>query len=169
MFDSIRAWLKQNKNGASLVGGAAAVAITCAIAGGCALSDWVRVDVPRQVQMATGAPDEVSLTDAPEVMEDYVRYGERFASEIDDANATLGWLLSAADIGLRVGGASLPGGGLAVLALTGLGGLLLKGPGTAKEKEASFNKGRKEAEAALLPLLAAAGIDVPAPKEDDVA
>lgn len=165
MFDSIKSFLKQNRAGTGILAVALAAAIGMFLISGCKVTDWVQVDVPAQVQKATGVAPRVTLTEAPEVMEDYVRYGDRFAVNIDEANERLAWFMSIADIGMRIGAAQLPAGGFALAALTGLGGLLLKGPGTAKEKEKSYAKGKTDAEATLLPLLAAAGITVP-PKED---
>ena len=164
MFDSILSFFKTNRTGLSFI--ACAVALGCAafVLNGCKVTDFVKVDVPPQVQKSTGSDAVVNLTEAPEVMDDYVMYGDRFAAEINDANERLGWIMSIADIGLRVGASQLPAGGLGLAALSLVGGLFLKGPGTSKEKEKSYAKGKAEAEATLIPLLTAAGITVP--KED---
>lgn len=169
MLKSILSFMKQQRAGLGVLALTAALCGALFLASGCKVTDFVSVDVPQQVQDATGAPARVTLTDAPMVMEDYIRYGDRFQAEIDDGNRTLGWFMAVGDIGLRIGAAQLPVGGLGLSLLTGLGGLLLKGPGTAKEKEKSYKAGKDEAEATLIPLLTAAGIKVPAPKEDDSA
>lgn len=161
MFDSIIKGLKQNRVGLSILSFAAAAAIGLALLNGCQFSDLIKVPVPRQVQKALGVPAKVTLTEAPMLLEDYRRYGAQFVANIDKGNEILGYLQSAADIGLRLGAATLPAGGLGLAALTGLGGLFLKGPGTQKGKEKSYEEGRKKAESMLLPLLTAAGIKVP--------
>lgn len=148
----MKAFLKQNRTGLTVLACTFALGFAAFLASGCQMTDFVSVDVPAQVQKATGSAARVTLTEAPVVMADYVMYGDRMAASIDRANVQLAWLASAFDIGVRTGGSMLPGGGIAAILLTGLGGLLIKGPGTAKEKEKSYAKGKADAEAILLPL-----------------
>ncbi len=167
MFTKLKKWFAQNRTGAGILALTLAIGIGAFTLSGCTVTDWVRIKVPQQVQDATGAPATITLTEAPDVMADYKRYGERFALNIDAGNERLGWFMAATDIGMRVGLAQLPVGGLAFAALTGIGGLFLKGPGTAREKEASYAKGKKVAEDLLMPLLLAAGVTVPPKAEGD--
>lgn len=161
MFN-LKQWFVQNRTGAGILALALALGLGAFMLSGCKATDFISIDVPKQVQDATGSDSRVTLTEAPQIMEDYVRYGDRFAVNIDDGNERLAWFMSIADIGLRIGAAQLPAGGMGLALLTGIGGLFLKGPGTAKEKEKSYAKGKADAEATLIPLLKAAGISVPA-------
>jgi hypothetical protein len=161
MFSNIKQWFGQNRTGAGIIALALSLGLGAFMLSGCKMTDLISVDVPQQVQDATGADSRVTLTDAGLVMEDYVRYGERFSIEIDAGNERLAWFMSITDIGLRIGASQLPAGGLGLMLLSGVGGLFLKGPGTAREKEASYAKGKKDAEATLVPLLTAAGVIVP--------
>ena len=167
MFTNLKSWFAQNRFGAGVLALTAALAIGSFMLAGCTVTDWVSIKVPQQVRDATGAPATVTLTEAPQILEDYKRYGDRFVANIDAGNERLGWFVAVTDIGMRVGMAQLPLGGLGMMALTGIGGLFLKGPGTAREKEASYNKGKDEAEKLLLPLLLAAGVTVPPKAEGD--
>ena len=154
-------WIKGNKAGLSLVAIAAAVLIGLTACAGWQLSDFVSVKVPVEVQKATGAPAKTSLTDAPKWMKRYVEAGDEFNLNIDAGNTNLGWLSAGLDIGVRYGAANIPFGGAAIATLFGVGGLLTKGPGTQKEKEKSYAKGKTDAEALFLPLLAQAGVTIP--------
>lgn len=149
-------WLTRNKAGVSILAIAAAAALGIAVVSGCTASDFVKVKVPTEVQKATNTPAKVSLTEAPEVLEDYVRGGERFKDNIERGYEILGFLTSLTDVGIEFGKGAIPGGALGLSLLTGLGGLFLKGPGTAKEKRDSYNKGIEEgkrlAESALATL-----------------
>jgi hypothetical protein len=165
MFASITGWLKTQRVGLGILVVTAAALIGASMLAGCDMTKMIRVDVPREVQKALDLPHSISLHDSQLALEDYVRGGERFSQNIDEGNVRLGWLMSTADLGLRVGMAQLPAGGILVTLLGTLGGIFIKGPGTAKEKEASYNKGRADAEALLVPLLEAAGVEVPTPKE----
>jgi hypothetical protein len=143
-MDRIINWFKQNKTGSSILAGGAAFAIFLAAMNGCQLTDLIGVEVPEDVQKATESPKEVTLTEAPAIMEEYLQAGERFKANIDDGYRRFGMLSSVTNVGLSVGSTAIPGGAGILGLVTFLGGLFIKGPGTNKEKNASYNKGLEE-------------------------
>lgn len=139
-------FLKANKTGVSILGVVLAGFIVMAGMNGCQLTDLVSVKVPRAVQNATNSPPKITLTEAPEVMQAYIREGERFKENIAQGYKWLGFLASLSNTGIEMGKSMIPGGAIGLSLLTLAGGIFIKGPGTAKEKNDSYNKGLKEGE-----------------------
>lgn len=119
---------------------------------GCALDQVVKVNVPKDVQVATKSEEKVALADSELLWNDWANYVEKnteaLRSRINAANEQYTVIASLTSLGLETAGtaaSTLPGGAFIIAGLTGLGGLFLKRPGTdkliAKEKEASYNKG----------------------------
>lgn len=140
-------WFRKNILGSSLWLVAAGLAVAMLHMQGCQLTDLVPVDVPEEVQRATGAEESVSLTEAPMVAEDYARAGAEFGVNIDEAYERFGFVRGLIETGVELGSEYFPGGGVLLSALFGFGGLLMKGPGTSKEKEESFNAGLERGQA----------------------
>lgn len=149
-------WLKRSKWGLAVVALVPALLAGLAALSGCSFADWVSVDVPREVQKGQGVPASIPLSEAEQVFEDHVRAGERFASEIEDGFTRLGYLEAMLSTALSVGGQAIPGGALATTGLALLGGILIKGPGTATAEKKSYNKGKAEAERHSKEMLEAA-------------
>lgn len=121
---------------------------------GCTLGDMIRHDVPKDMQEFNDGKGKVSLNDAPFVMEDYVASVERnirqFSEANERANLVFDFLNSAMTIGFEeIGNSPIPGATIFSGLLLGLGGLMTRKPGTAKEiaqeKMASFNAGQDRA------------------------
>jgi len=134
-------WLKQNKIGASILTGTAVIALIIAGMNGCQITDYVKVNVPIAVQKATNSPSKVTMTDAPGVLEAYYKSGDIFATNIDRGWEWVGFFASMGTTAMEMGKSAIPGGALGLGLLTFASGLMIKGPGTAKGKEASYNKG----------------------------
>ena len=140
-------FLTKNKIGLSIVGFILAGFIAAAGLNGCKITDFVKVNVPIEVQRATGAPPKITLTDAPDLLKDYSRGGEKFVKEMARAYAWVGFLASLSTTSLELGKSAIPGGAFGLSALSLIAGVFIKGPGTAREKNASFNKGLAEGQA----------------------
>lgn len=144
-------FLTKNKIGLSIVGFILAGFIAAAGLNGCKITDFVKVNVPREVQKVTGAPAKITLTDAPDLLKEYAREfkrgGEKFVKEIARGYAWVGFIAAASTTSLELGKSVIPGGAIGLSALSLIAGIFIKGPGTAKEKNASFNKGLFEGQA----------------------
>jgi hypothetical protein len=151
-------WIKDNRMAVSLFVASVAVLFISLAAAGCQVSDLITVDVPTDVKEAVGVDGRVSLTQIPDVWDDWQAYVEkntkRLESSTERSYELLGFINSATDvaIGAAEGAASsFPGGALLVGLLSGAAGLYMKKPGTdraiAKEKEASYNAGMEKARA----------------------
>ncbi len=193
-------WLKQNLPGLSVLTAAGGLAVILFLAQGCSLDDFVKADIPREVQTKLGVPARVPLSQARELIADYNQKIEREAktktdriidfqreaarelaelsdalenraenldAELDDfkrtservaatlaarvehANEVAGWLGGLINTGIGAAQASgvgaFPGGSVLLAGLTGLGGLMLRKPGTQKEVDAAYEDGRKAA------------------------
>jgi len=138
---SIIDFVTKNKIGMGIVAIVAAGFIIMAGLNGCEMTDFVKVKVPLQVQKATNSPPKVTLTEAPGIMAAYIRGGEKFKDNIARGYEWLGFLAAATSTGIELGKSSIPGGAIGLSLLTLAGGIFIKGPGTAKEKNASYNKG----------------------------
>lgn len=136
--------LTKNKVGISILGIVAALAIFMAGMNGCQITDLVSVKVPLQVQKATNSPPTITLTEAPGVMKDYIRGGEKFKDNISRGYKWLGFLSALSTTGIEMGKSAIPGGAIGLSLLTLAGGIFIKGPGTAKEKNKSYNAGLAE-------------------------
>lgn len=147
-------YIKDNFAGVSIIGVALVAILGLAIASGCSLSDIIKVQVPPAVQTATNSKATVSLSRAQYVRKQFVNdftvaLGE-FDQNIEGASAFHDLATSLLNTGMIAGQgalASVPGGGILLALLTGVGGLYLKKPGTNetlnKEKQASFNAGSR--------------------------
>lgn len=147
-------FFKQNKPAATLFVAALLVIVAGFALQGCGLGDMIRHDVPKDMQEFNDDEPKVSLNDAPFVMEDYLSSVERnvrqFNEANDKANLVFDFVNSAITIGIEeIGNAPIPGAGFLSMGLMGLGGLMIRKPGTAREiadeKMASFNKGQQVA------------------------
>lgn len=140
--------LTKNKIGLSIVGFILAGFIAAAGLNGCKITDFVKVRVPVEVQRVTGSPSKVILTDAPDLLKEYAREfkrgGEKFVKEIARGYAWVGFISAISTTSLELGKSTIPGGAVGLSALSLIAGIFIKGPGTAKEKNASFNKGLSE-------------------------
>lgn len=119
------------------------------IALGCqsSIRRWVKVDVPPEVQRATGVGDRVSLSDVDRIIERYVSAGAQFLDNKAEAESFASGIESLADIGLQsaeIYGQVVPYGGAVTTILGVLGGLLIQKPGTAKNAEKERKKGFKD-------------------------
>ena len=103
------------------------------LATGCAITDYVPVDVPRHIQQTVGVPPRVSLTEAPEVLADYKVKVEQnvvtMGGNIEDKRWVADLFGTFVDYGvdmgtLAIGNASLPGATIGIAGLFGLGGIL---------------------------------------------
>lgn len=151
-------WIKSNRITVSFAVAAVAVLLVSVAAAGCQVSDLITVDVPTDVKDAVGVDGRVSLTQVPDIWDDWQDYvkrnTERLERSTERSYELLGFINSATDIaiGAAEGAASsFPGGALLVGLLGGAAGLYMKKPGTdrviAKEKEASYNAGMEKAKA----------------------
>ena len=166
MLKGVFNWLTKNKVGFTLLGLAAAGFILVSCTANWQASDWIKVKAPVEVQNATGVGPVVSLTDAPDVLERYIHAGTKFSENIDGGYRWLGFLTSLGNVAIEHSGSAIPGGAIGLALVTGLGGLFLKGPGTGKEKNDSYNAGLEQGK--RLALAVAAGINLP-PDEEDAA
>ena len=165
----MREWVSENKIVVSFFVASIAVMFISLAAYGCQISDLIRVDVPNDVKTAVGIEGNVTLTQIPDVWDDWQDYVEkntkRLEAESERSYELLGFINSATNIaiGAAEGAASsFPGGALLIGLLSGAAGLYMKKPGTdrviAKEKEASYNAGLEKAKALAeaLPIAAPA-------------
>jgi len=154
----MREWVSENKIVVSFFVASIAVMFISLAAYGCQISDLIRVDVPNDVKTAVGIEGNVTLTQIPDVWDDWQDYVEkntkRLEAESERSYELLGFINSATNIaiGAAEGAASsFPGGALLIGLLSGAAGLYMKKPGTdrviAKEKEASYNAGLEKAKA----------------------
>lgn len=151
-------WIRSNPISISFVFAAAFSLFVSLSASGCQVSDLISVDVPKDVKEAVGVDGNVSLTDLPDVWDDWQQYvqrnTDRLESETERSYELLGFINSATDLAITAAGnaaPAFPGGAILVGLLTGAAGLYMKKPGTdsviAKEKEASYNAGMDKARA----------------------
>ena len=141
-------FLTKNKIGLSIMGFVAAGFIAAAGLNGCKITDFVKVKVPIEVQRVLNVPPKVILTDAPDLLKEYAREfkrgGEKFVKEIARGYAWVGFIAAAGTTTLELGKSTIPGGAVGLSALSLIAGIFIKGPGTSKEKNKSFNKGLLE-------------------------
>jgi len=165
----MRDWLKANPVAISFAVAALCVMLLSVAAAGCQVSDLIKVDVPKDVRDGVGVEGDVTLTQVPDVWEDWNEYVEkntkRLEAGTDRAYELLGFVNSATSIAIAAAeGAApaFPGGAILFGLLSGAAGLYMKKPGTdraiAKEKEASYNAGLEKAKALAeaLPIAAPA-------------
>lgn len=132
---------------------------------GCNLADMIKVQVPREIQRATGAAPVIPLSDAPATYERWEfitrQASEQFAENVAEAEQIFGFVSALGADLLEVAtpwSASIPAGGLLISALTFGLGLFTRRPGDGKkltqmqlafeqrlrdEKEASHEHGRE--------------------------
>lgn len=137
----IKRWVLANKVGVSILAGVAALFIVLAGLNGCVITDLVKVKVPRYIQKAMDVPPKVTLTDAPELLRAYKNAGTKFQDNIVNGMEWLGFLASLTTTSLEFGKHVIPGGAIGLSLLSLAAGIVIKGPGTAREKNKSYNKG----------------------------
>jgi len=149
-------WIKKNPMAISLAVASLALLFVNLAVAGCQVSDLVKVEVPDGVKTAVGVDGVVTLTDVPDVWDDWKDFVEkntkRFESETERSYEILGFINGATQMALSAAGTAapaFPGGAILLSLLSGAAGLYMKKPGTdraiAKEKEASYNAGLEKA------------------------
>ena len=152
----IKKWISKNRWSVSFAAAMLLVTALGVAASGCQVSDLITVDVPKDVKEAVDVEGDVTLTEIPDVWDDWQEYvrknTERLESETERGYELLGFINSATDIAITAAeGAApaFPGGAILIGLLGGAAGLFMKKPGTdrevAKEKEASYNAGMAKA------------------------
>lgn len=149
---------------------AALVAASCVLAG-CIADRYIPVSVPQGIQMEMAVPASVSLREAPHLRESYVLKAkqnvESLDGNIEDGLLIMDIVSTGTGMGitaLQGASATVPGGALMVGGLTTLAALFTRRPGdkhpedVIKEKEGSYAKGAKDAEARIKEQLMALGI-----------
>lgn len=118
---------------------------------GCMLGDMIKHQVPDGMQSFNDGEPDVSLNDAPYLMEEYVDDVNRNIRQFNEANDRAHILFDVVNslmtIGIEeLGHSPVPGASFIAAGLLGFGGLMTRKPGTsrevAEEKRASFNKGQ---------------------------
>ena len=160
MFDSIKSFIKDNIPGVGIMVIALVVGFFAFQLGGCEWGDILTVRTPAEIQLATGAPPKTTLNEAEQYLVAYrsqikveydrdVAMGMLYGRSIAARWEMAGWFQAAANLGitsLESGAwAGVPAGGAAFGLLTFLGGLIMKGPGTNRAQQKSFNKGQQTA------------------------
>lgn len=132
-----------DRKSAFFLSSAAVVGLLVSVLQGCNLQDIVKVDVPDDVQVALGFDARVPLGQAPVVKLQWIEYVERNTKELDreigEGEDRFQVLSSLADTGIGLASAeasNIPGGGILVAALAGLGGLFIRKPGDRKRIQA---------------------------------
>mgnify|MGYP003134194241 CR=1 FL=1 len=141
-MDTFVSWLKSSLGGLSIIFlSFLFIFVFVFFPVGCAVDEWIKVPVSSRIQKATGEGNQVTLKRAPEVFERYLEVTSKEArllyEDIQDAQWAAGVWGSLAEMGIELGGqsasAAFPGLGLAIPALTALGGsLFIRKPGDAK-------------------------------------
>tara|TARA_R110001632_G_scaffold127001_1_gene240750 strand:- start:40 stop:558 length:519 start_codon:yes stop_codon:yes gene_type:complete len=145
-------WFKDNRNAVLLACSTLILLGVVSGAAGCSLQDFIKVDVPEDVQLVTDAPVQISLADAQFIWDEWEGFVDRNTNElaiaIGDAEQRYQTLSNVTSMGieaLTVQAGQIPGGAILVTGLSLLTGLFLKKPGTDKvvagEKENSYNAG----------------------------
>jgi hypothetical protein len=100
--------------------------------------DFVRIKVDEPIRKAQGTAPTITLNESYRVLEDYVRDGERFAADIQEAEERRAYLDSLVNMGAEIAVPVLgevPGGAILTTLLFGAGGLLAgRKSGEAKAK-----------------------------------
>lgn len=133
------------------LGLAVVVAGVLAMLQGCDLATLVRVKVPDPVQEAIGVPESVSYANAEAAWNEWKLYvqinSDRLAAEINAGRERFELLQAVANTGLEAlteNAALVPGGGVLVGVLGGLGGLFIRRPGDKKKLVEAVQKGFQE-------------------------
>ena len=125
--------------------------VLIAYAGGCSLDEMIRVDVAREVRETTGAPPQVTLREARDLLEDYdakTQTGrDRLIREIND-----GAFIEQLGAGLVNDGVeratpllgNVPGGAILTGLLGAIAGYVTRRP-SKKQLDAEYDAGREEA------------------------
>ncbi len=164
MIDSLKSFAKQNIAGTFMLLAVFVVAGFLLSMQGCDPGNMFTARIPNDVQLKVGAPPRATLNECEVFLTTYrdaikrdydkhVAMGQLFAASISDGWELAGFFQAATNLGIKTlatgGFGGLPAGALGLSALAGLAGLLMKGPGTSKEKQKSFNKGQQQALALL--------------------
>lgn len=70
-------WFKENMAGLGIMAGAVLFGGTIFLAQGCSIDDFVKADIPREVQTELGVPPRVPLSQARDIIEEYNQKVER--------------------------------------------------------------------------------------------
>lgn len=148
-------WFKQNKTATAMLVAVVVIMGSAAVMSGCSgLGDFIKHPVPKDMQEFNDGEGKVSINDAPFVLEDYLssvrRNVDRFVADNEKAHLVHDFFSSILTIGIEeLGNSPIPGATMLSGLLLGVGGLMTRKPGTAKEiaseKMASFNKGQEVA------------------------
>jgi hypothetical protein len=141
-----------NKKAWFFIGLAVVVGGVLALLQGCDLGSLVKVDVPAPVSEAIGLPESVSYANAEAAWNEWKLFvqinSDRMAAEIEAGRERFELLQSVANTGLEAlteNASLVPGGGLLVGVLGGVGGLFIRRPGdkkrAQKERAEAFNHG----------------------------
>jgi len=153
-MNAILSFFKNNKAASLSVLAVVLVLVGAVAMQGCTLGDMISHEVPKDMQEFNDGEPKVSLNNSPFVVEDYVSDVERNLRQYAEANERalliFDFVNSAMTIGLEeLGNSPIPGATIFSGLLLGVGGLMTRKPGTAKEimeeKMASFNKGQDAA------------------------
>ena len=143
-----------NKKAWFFIGLAVVVGGVLALLQGCDLGSLVKVDVPSPVSEAIGLPESVSYSNAEAAWNEWKLFvqinSDRMAAEIKAGRERFELLQSVANTGLEAlteNASLVPGGGLLVGVLGGVGGLFIRRPGDKKREveavKAAFEHGKK--------------------------
>lgn len=139
-------WFRNNSAGASILGVALALMVMGTVMKGCAWEDMIKVPVPREIQKAQGVPATVPLSEATRIFQAQTDAMQAFAKSIEGGYKLMGTLQSFFTAAISQVGTAFPGVGMLLPVLMGVGGVFIKGPGTAREKDKSYTRGLREGE-----------------------
>ena len=108
----MREWLEKNPMAISFAVAAAVVLLISVTAAGCQMSDLITVDVPNDVKEAVGIEGDVTLTQAPDVWDDWHDYVKRNTDRLEAgterAYELLGFMNAATEIALTAAEGAAP-------------------------------------------------------------
>ena len=139
--------LKTNRGLTYSLAGLLITMLVVAAAAGCQLEDLVRFKTPDGVQTAIAVDASVPVSKADQVWSDWERFvevnTERLQTEITNGRERAAVLMSIVDTGIAAASgpiSTLPGGAVAVGAMSLLTGLFLKRPGDRKREAEAIAK-----------------------------
>lgn len=146
--------LKTNRGLTYSLAGLIIVVLVVATAAGCQLEDLVRFSTPEGVQGAIAVEATVPVSKADQVWTDWQHFvatnTERLQAEITNGRERAAVLMSIVDTGIAAASgpiSTLPGGAIAVGAMSLLTGLFLKRPGDRKREAEAIAKAVEDATA----------------------
>lgn len=148
----IKQQLSESRGLAYSVAGLVIVLLVVATANGCQLQDMIKFDTPADVQSAIGVEATVPVSRADYVWEEWRAYVEkntaRLEAEIANGRERAEVLISLIDTGMAAASgplSTLPGGAIAVSAMTLMTGLFMRRPGDRKREAEAVAKAVAEA------------------------